>query len=278
MGLFNRGKGTSAPEPAAFEPDVLPAYMTRSNDVQVTESRGRVSLQKAAGISLAKRPVLSAHKFAVYVVGDLSPSMDGYLRDGSFDYLTDAIMALVREGNWDADGVIPLIGYSIKATSVLEIDGDSTGAGSDLRQLGINEHIGGGTVYVSGIRRFWDHYRSSADYGKYPALVFLQSDGQDSNPAATAKLLTELSSEPIHFVLVYYGGVDQGGQPPRDNASSMRELDQGGSMPGRKTDNVSLFIAGPEPKRVTPAELLDGLLEGPAAWLRQAPVDGVRIP
>lgn len=258
--------------------DKLPAYLT--GDQPPTDpadpAGGPVSLRKAARVSVTKRPTFAGRQFAFYMMADMSGSMSGYIGDGSLDYLTEAILVVVDENNWDADRIIPCVPYATSAAGAIEIElGSHQGAARRMQEFGERNGIGWGTQYHWGIDAVVTHYQNSPDWNERPAICVLQSDGRDGDPATTARKLTAYSRLPIHFVLVYFGQVDPDG---RDEARSMRALDQGTSMAGRATDNVSLFIAGPEPKRVTPLELYDGLLEGPSQWLQQAPRDGVRLP
>lgn len=286
MGLMDKFRPAHNGVPGAYRGshvqsrigDKLPAYLTGGQPpTDPTDPTGApVDLRKAAKISVLKRPTFAGRQFAFYLMGDMSGSMRGYIEDGSLDYLTEAILVIIDENRWDSDGVIPCIPYATSASGAVEVRlGQHRGAAARMRQYGEQNGIGWGTQYHWGIDAMVTHYQSSPDWNKRPAICVLQSDGLDNDPRTTARKLTAYSKLPIHFVLVYFGDVDPDGN---DEARSMRALDKGTSMTGRMTDNVSLFIAGPEPKRVTPLELYDGLLEGPAQWLRDAPRDGVWLP
>jgi hypothetical protein len=274
----------SAGQSTTYAPDILPAYMTgkeASTLIVPGSADARVQLTKAARVSMQKRPNLGGRQFAFYVVVDMSGSMSYYL-PSDVDYLVEATLTVIDENGWDADNTVMCLAYANRASSVLEVQlGKHRNVVRDLQNLQRKESIGGGTAYAAGVQAVMTHYRQSPDYGRVPAVVVFQSDGQDPNKAETARLLTECSSEPVFWVLTYYGSVDRDakdGQPPNDEAASMRELDLGVTMPGRATDNVGLFIAGPEPRRVTPEELYDGVLSGVSDWVDQAPRDGVRLP
>lgn len=270
MGFFKRSVPT-------VDSSWLPGYLRGESGYRhAGREEARVDLLKAASVSLTKAPKMQ-RPWAVYMVADVSGSMNGYLADGSLDYLTEAILSAVDRGGWDADRIIPVIGYAERACAPFRIGlGNASGFVPALRRQMQRDRVTGyGTSYASAVEAVVADYRASEDYGKRPAVVFFQSDGIDGDPAATARLLTEYSDEPIHWVLVYYGRISEGDS---GNAASMLALDEGTSMRGRTTDNVSMFIAGPEPKRVTPEELYEGLLTGPNAWLEYAPRDGVHIP
>lgn len=280
MGLMDRLRKSGDGEPEGRQynlrtqiNDRLPAYMTGE---PTPDQDGPVSLKKAAKVSVEKRPTLRNRQFAVYLMADMSGSMASFIQNGDLDFLTEAILTLVDENDWDADRIIPCVPYATGAAGAVDIHlGQHKGAAHRMQTYGQKNRIGFGTMYHHGIEAVVQHYQSSPDWGKRPAIVILQSDGADNDPNATAQLLTRYSSLPVFWVMVYFGEVNPDG---RDGAKSMRALDSGGSMPGRVTDNVSLFIAGPEPQRVTPTELYEGLLDGPAKWLAQAPRDGVQLP
>lgn len=254
--------------------DKLPAYLRGAQPP--TDGGQVVSLTKAAKVSVLKRPTFAGRTFAWYIMGDMSGSMMDFLDNGDLDYLTEAVLVVVEQNRWDEDGIIPAVPYATRAAGALEIGpGQSAGAGRRMRDFGYRNRIGGGTTYAAGIEAVVTHYQASPDWGQRPAIVVLQSDGMDNDPHTTRRKLVEYSRLPIHWVMVYFGDVDPNGN---DQARFMRECDQGIGLEGRATDNVSLFIAGPQPKLVTPTELYDGLLDGPAKWLAQAPQDGVQLP
>lgn len=286
MGFMDKFKGGSSAPSGGYRGrliksevgDRLPAYLTGGQPpADAIEPDGKpVNLSKAAKVSVQKRPTLAGRQFAFYLMGDMSGSMAGFIRDGHLDYLTEAILVVVDENNWDADRTVPAVPYATGAAGAIDIRlGQHQGAASRMQEFGQRNNIGWGTQYTPGIDAVVRHYQASDDWNKRPAVCVLQSDGQDGDPVTTARRLTEYSALPIFWVLVYFGQVDPKGF---DEARGLRALDAGTSMPGRKTDNVGLFIAGPEPKRVTPIELYEGLLEPVAQWLAQAPRDGVRLP
>lgn len=254
--------------------DKLPAYL---RGVQPPTDGGQVvSLTKAAKVSVLKRPTFAGRTFAWYLMADMSGSMTDFISGGHLDYLTEAILVLVEQNRWDEDGIIPAVPYASYAAGAIEFGpGQHQGAAVRMRKFGERNRIGAGTSYAAGIEQVVQHYQSSPDWDKRPAIVVLQSDGLDSDTVRTKRMLVEYSRLPIHWVMVYFGDVDPDGN---DAARFMRECDQGVGLSNRKTDNVSLFIAGPQPKLVTPTELYDGLLDGPAKWLAQAPRDGVQLP
>lgn len=253
--------------------DRLPAYLR--GVTPPTDGGKVVSLSKAARISMVKRPVLN-RPLAWYLMADMSGSMSGFISGGHLDYLTEAILVAVETNGWDADGIIPAVPYATSAAGAVEFGpGEHRGAAVRMREYGSRNRIGAGTSYAAGIEAVVAHYQASPDWGQRPAVVVLQSDGLDNDGHRTKRQLVEYSRLPIHWVMVYFGDVDPNG---RDSAAFMRECDRGDGLEGRATDNVSLFIAGPQPKLVAPAELYDGLLDGVARWLVQAPQDGVALP
>lgn len=251
--------------------DVLPAYMT-GKDLPA-EYKG-VNLSKAARVSVVKRPALD-RKWAVYFGADISYSMDEFIRVGAMDYLTEAISTVVHENGWDADNVVPAFPYGADVARLPYMIrlGEHQGAGQKLWEHGARQGVNqGGTNFVPPVSSISAHYRGSDDWGTNPALVFIQTDGINSDIIQLASVLTDLSNQPIHWVFIYYGEVRSDG---RDNAKNLRALDNGTLTPNRVVDNVSVFIAGPEPKKVTPMELYDGLLTGPANWADESTRAGI---
>lgn len=270
MGFFNRQQRTQTGQFTPAE-DVLPAYMTGAT---LPDDYKGVNLSKAARVSVVKRPTL-ARKWAVYFGGDISYSMSDFISNGDLDYLTEGISTVVYENGWDADNKVPAFPYgaNVARQPYMIYLGQHAGSGQALWGHGAREGVDqGGTKFVPPVEAIAYHYQQSDDWGVNPALVFVQTDGLNSDMSKLATVLTAFSHLPIHWVFVYYGDVRKDGH---DNAANLRKLDSGENMPGRKVDNVSVFIAGPEPKRVTPMELYDGLLTGPAQWVTDATQAGI---
>ncbi len=281
MPLF-RSSRTRTTGQGVYPADVVPGYMRGidAQPIRAGTAEGKVRMTKAAQQITAARPVLG-RRMAWYILGDLSGSMSPFLPD--LDYLTEAVLTAVDVNGWDDDGVVPCFGYANQATSpVMAKLGAHEGVVNELLRLQRDERIGYGTNYTCALQAAVDHYRRSDSWGAAPAVIVLQSDGRNvPHQADTAKLIAACSKDPVHFVLVYFGDVAKPVEPgaaPGDEAASMRELDLGYNMPERKVDNASLFIAGPKPRLVAPAELYEGLVAGVARWLEEAPRAGVRLP
>lgn len=271
MGIFGSKYPQKADQQATTE-DVLPAYMTGA---AVPAEHQGVNLSKAAKISVTKRPSFSGRQFALYKGSDVSYSMDGFINNGDLDYLTEGISVVSYENRWDADNIVPAFPYgrNVSLDPFLVELGKTSGVGQKIVQHANRQRVNrGGTNFVPPVDAIVRHYQKSDDWGLRPALAFIQTDGINSDQAELSRKLTEYSKLPIHWVFVYYGDVRPDG---RDNAANLRALDDGSTMRGRKVDNVSVFIAGPEPKRVTPMELYDGLLTGPAQWITDATQAGI---
>lgn len=280
MGFFgdkrHRQNAPRTIEDSPLAADVLPSYMT---GVPVPAEEQGVSLSKAAKISLDKFTNLR-RQWAVYKASDLSFSMQKYLADGSLDYLTEAILQVMWEHGWDADNKVPAFPYGRNvAQEPYEILlGQHNGASQRLIEHADSQRVDrGGTNFAPAAHAIMEHYRNSEDWGKHGAIVFFQTDGLNYDMDQLIKVLTLASEFPMHWVFIYYGDVDPSGWGS-DNAANLRKLDDGRIMPNRRLDNVSMFIAGPEPKRVTPMELYRGLLTGPNKWVTEANFAGVHIP
>jgi vWA found in TerF C terminus len=270
MGLFgNKTKsGTSGPR----VDDILPSYMTGA---PVSAEEKAVNLSKAAKISLEKFPRLD-RRWALYKASDISYSMDGYIHNGDLDYLTEAISTVSYENGWDSDNKVPVFPYGqnvARKPYVLQL-GSHKGSGNKIVQHGNQQGVQrGGTRFVPPVEAIFNHYRNSEDWGQRPAIAFIQTDGLNSDMNTLATRLTDYSPYPIHWVFIYYGEVDT--VHGRDNAANLRQLDDGRVMPNRSVDNVSVFIAGPQPKKVLPVELYEGLLTGPNQWVADAQAAGI---
>lgn len=259
--------------PVPNEPDKLPAYMTGATPP--TDGGQPVSLSKAAKVSVLKRPSFNGRKFALYFGADISYSMTGFISSGALDYVTEAISTVSYENGWDADNIVPSFPYgeNVSMEPYLVELGQHAGVGNRIVQHGERQRVSrAGTQFAPPVNAIFNHYRKSDDWGVNPAIAFIQTDGMNSDMTRLKRDLTDYSREPIHWVFVYFGDIDPDGN---DQAKNLRLLDSGATMPGRKVDNVSVFLAGPEPKRVTPLELYDGLLEGPAAWITEASQAGI---
>lgn len=271
MGFFNRQQRTQTGQFTPAE-DVLPAYMTGAT---LPDDYKGVNLSKAARVSVVKRPTFAGRQFALYKGSDVSYSMDEFINNGDLDYLTEGISVVSYENRWDADNIVPAFPYgrNVSLDPFLVELGKTSGVGQKIVQHANRQRVNrGGTNFVPPVDAIVRHYQKSDDWGLRPALAFIQTDGINSDQIELSRKLTEYSQLPIHWVFVYYGDVREDGH---DNAANLRKLDSGENMPGRKVDNVSVFIAGPEPKRVTPMELYDGLLTGPAQWVTDATQAGI---
>lgn len=226
-----------------------------------------ISLQKAAGISLQKFSN-TKRKWAVYLDVDGSGSMAPYVPT-DVDFLVEAVLTATQEGDWDDDGIIPSLIFGRGPSKVIDIKlGEHSGTWNKLQRLSYDDW---GTAYAPALRASWEHYKASDSYGKVPALIFFQTDGQDGDMASTKRLLTELSGEPVVIVIVGYGDEHSG------EFRAAREYVNGVGY-NRTVQNVFLFVAGRKPHKIDPQTLFDGLLVGPSQWLQQAPAAGVVIP
>lgn len=240
---------------------------TPTPQAAASQEGGGISLKKAAGISL-KKYANTQRKWAVYLDVDGSPSMAPYVPK-DVEFLVEAVLTATQEGDWDDDGIIPSLIFGREPSKVIDIKlGEHSGAWGKLKQLNYDSW---GTAYAPALRASWEHYKSSDSYGKVPALMFFQTDGQDGSIAETRRLLSELSGEPVVIVIVGYGDEKS---PEFEAARSY----VAGSGYNRTVQNVFLFVAGRHPHKINPVDLFDGLLVGPSEWLQKAPAAGVVIP
>lgn len=282
MGLFgDKRHRANRPSDKPLAEDVLPGYMTGKAPSDKLDSQPRgVNLSKAARVTLKKYPKL-ARPWAVYSAIDVSYSMDEYIGDGSLDYLTEAICAACYEGGWDSDNKVPAFPYGKTVAPepyTLEL-GASRGSGQAIRSHAGSQGVNrAGTYFCPPVMSISQHYKKSSDWGFRPALAFIQTDGINADHDRLSRLLAQASALPIHWVFIYYGFVDPSGQGI-DNAANLRKLDNGigMGMEQRIVDNVSIFIAGPKPKRVTEEELMEGLMAGPNQWVSDA-IDAGLLP
>jgi hypothetical protein len=219
---------------------------------------GLVSLAKAAAVSLEKHQ-LGGQVASVYLVLDHSGSMQPFYRDGSVQRLAEQALGLAV--NLDDDGSVPLVYFGSRVEEYGGVDLDTyTGIVDATHPL----HWGS-TDYAAAIRYVAHEYRrasSSRSTGALPpALVIFQSDGEPDNRAAAADALRHVSTLPIFWAFVGFGG----------RIEFLESLDD---LPGRAVDHASFFHAK-DPRTVTDAELYDGITSQYGPWLAEARAAGI---
>jgi hypothetical protein len=243
VSLFRKTATAQLPAPVASGPafslDKVPA--------------GLVNLTKTAAVSLEKSG-LTGQRAAVYLVLDHSGSMRGFYQDGSVQRLAEQALAL--SVNLDDDGTVPFGYFSSSAEAMADVRLDNYQGVVDRTHSGFRW---GTTNYVAAMRNVIDEHRLSG--ATDPAFVIFQTDGSPDDKRAAEQALKDASGLPIFWAFVGFGG----------RVEFLEKLDD---LRGRKVDNASFFHAA-DPRRVTDAELYDGLTHEYAGWLAAATAAGI---
>ncbi|MEH0543714.1 VWA domain-containing protein [Streptomyces sp. B21-105] len=224
-----------------------------------------VSLYKSAGVSLAKHG-LDGQRAAVYLVVDYSGSMKPYYRDGSVQALADRVLGL--SAHLDDDGRVPVVFFSTDVDAVTDIALDDH-CGRVDRIVACLGHMGK-TSYHLAMDAVIDHYLDSG--AREPALVVFQTDGGPINKLAAERYLCKASKLPLFWQFIGFG--DRGSK----QFDFLRKLDELPVPAKRAVDNAGFFHAGPDPRKVSDADLYDRLVSEFPQWLTAARAQGIVRP
>ncbi|MFF6801534.1 VWA domain-containing protein [Streptomyces sp. NPDC012616] len=224
-----------------------------------------VSLYKSAGVSLAKHG-LGGQRAAVYLVVDYSGSMKPYYRDGSVQALADRVLGL--SAHLDDDGRVPVVFFSTDVDAVTDIALDDHRGRVDRIVAGLG-HMGR-TSYHLAMDAVIDHYLDSG--AREPALVVFQTDGGPINKLAAERYLCKASKLPLFWQFIGFG--DRGSK----QFDFLRKLDELPVPAQRAVDNAGFFHAGPDPRKVSDADLYDRLVSEFPQWLTAARAQGIVRP
>lgn len=218
------------------------------------QTQSVVDLAKKAAVSLEKNG-LSTARAAVYLVLDRSGSMRPHYKNGNVQRLAEQALGL--SANFDDDGTVPVIFFSsgIDGSIALTLDDYAGRIDQAHGKLG---HMGS-TNYTAAMSAVIKHYQESGSTD--PAFVIFQSDGNPDHRTAAAKALRDASKLPLFWAFVGFG----------DRISFLESLDD---LEGRAVDNVGFFHAA-DPRRVSDAELYDGLTRDFGPWLTAARRTGI---
>ncbi|MEU1176138.1 VWA domain-containing protein [Streptomyces sp. NPDC005820] len=224
-----------------------------------------VNLYKSAGVSLTKHG-LDGQRAAVYLVVDYSGSMKPYYQDGSVQALADRVLGL--SAHLDDDGRVPVVFFSTDVDAVTDIELASHQGRVERIAAGLG-HMGK-TSYHLAMDAVIDHYLDSG--AREPALVVFQTDGGPINKLAAERYLCKAARLPLFWQFVGFG--DRGSK----QFDFLRKLDEL-AVPGKRVvDNAGFFHAGPDPRRVSDAELYDRLVGEFPKWLVAARAVGIVRP
>ncbi|WP_439942845.1 vWA domain-containing protein [Streptomyces sp. BBFR115] len=221
-----------------------------------------VSLYKSAGASLAEHG-LAGQRAAVYLVVDHSGSMRPYFRNGSVQALADRVLGLAA--HLDDDGQVPVVFFSTDVDAVTEIALDDHQGRVERIAAGLG-HMGR-TNYHLAMDAVIDHYLDSG--ATDPALVVFQTDGAPTSRPAAERYLCKAAKLPLFWQFIGFGN------PRSRQFDFLRRLDEL-DVPGKRVvDNAGFFPAGPDPRRMSDAELYDRLLGEFPQWLAAARERGI---
>jgi hypothetical protein len=221
-----------------------------------------VSLYKSAGVSLQKHG-LQGVRAAVYLVVDYSGSMKPYYKDGSVQALADRVLGL--SAHFDDDGTVPVVFFSTDVDAETEIALADHQGRIERIVAGLG-HMGK-TSYHLAMDAVIDHYLDSGS--REPALVVFQTDGGPINKLAAERYLCKAARLPLFWQFIGFG------DPGSRQFEYLRKLDELSVPDKRAVDNAGFFHAGPEPRKVSDAELYDRLLGEFPKWLVAARAQGI---
>ncbi|MFJ3668479.1 vWA domain-containing protein [Streptomyces sp. NPDC090106] len=221
-----------------------------------------VSLYKSAGVSLTKHG-LQGQRASVYLVVDYSGSMKPYYKDGSVQALADRVLGLSAQ--LDDDGRVPVVFFSTDVDAVTEIALADHQGRIERIVAGLG-HMGK-TSYHLAMDAVIDHYLDSG--ATAPALVVFQTDGGPINKLAAERYLCKAARLPLFWQFVGFG--DRGSR----QFDYLRKLDELSVPDKRVVDNAGFFHLGPEPRKVTDAELYDRIVGEFPEWLAAARAQGI---
>ncbi|MDX3800305.1 VWA domain-containing protein [Streptomyces sp. AK04-3B] len=224
-----------------------------------------VSLYKSAGASLARHG-LDGQRAAVYLVVDYSGSMKPYYQDGSVQALADRVLGL--SAHLDDDGRVPVVFFSTDVDAVTDIALADHRGRVDRIVAGLG-HMGR-TSYHLAMDAVIDHYLEGG--AREPALVVFQTDGGPINKLAAERYLCKASKLPLFWQFIGFG--DRGSR----QFDFLRRLDELPVPSKRAVDNAGFFHAGPDPRKVSDADLYDRLLSEFPQWLTAARAHGIVRP
>ncbi|MGV9244039.1 vWA domain-containing protein [Streptomyces sp. NPDC003710] len=223
---------------------------------------GLVGLYKTAGVSLAKHG-LDGQRAAVYLVVDYSGSMRPYYKDGSVQALAERVLGL--SAHLDDDGSVPVVFFSTDVDAVTDISLADHHGRIDRIVAGLG-HMGK-TSYHLAMDAVIDHYLDSGS--RDPALVVFQTDGGPLSRTAAERYLCKAARLPLFWQFIGFG------DPDSKQFDFLRKLDELPVPRTRVVDNAGFFHAGPDPRRMSDAELYDRLVAGFPQWLAAARAEGI---
>ncbi|MER5939726.1 VWA domain-containing protein [Streptomyces sp. NPDC001928] len=224
-----------------------------------------VSLYKSAGASL-HRQGLDGVRAAVYLVIDYSGSMKPYYKDGSVQALADRVLGMAA--HFDDDGTVPVVFFSTDVDAETEI-ALADHQGRIERIVSGLGHMGK-TSYHLAMDAVIDHYLDSGSHD--PALVVFQTDGGPINKLAAERYLCKAAPLPLFWQFIGFG------DPTSKQFDFLRKLDELAVPDKRVVDNAGFFHAGPDPRKVSDAELYDRLVGEFPKWLVAARAQGIVRP
>ena len=244
MGIFNRRSTSHVPR------RTVPLIR------EAGPATDRVSLEKAAGVSLLKRfdkaglalsqrGLVGVRAQAVMLL-DHSASMSHDYQDGTVQALVERALGFALQV--DADGKVPIIRFDSRVHP--EIVVDVTNYQAIVAQGLYEPRKMGSTDLAGGLREI----RKIAAQTDLPMFVIVVTDGEPNDPAAATAEVTALAELPVFLKFLAIRPV-----------SYLKQLDD---MDGRLVDNANAQAI--DPRTMSDLDFADAMVDEFDEWLTAA--------
>lgn len=277
LGPLAEGFGVDIGDPVA--PPARPTVDLRKRTVDLTKRDPKLGAHATKALDALEKVGLAGEAADVWLVIDISASMDEskrwYYRDKKVDALVARILAAAS--NLDDDGEINVVVFGVNAHYLGTLNL------SNYREFGAIRAkrfpLEPGTMYGKAIDLVRDRVRQRG--GKRPAYVMFVTDGGTQDVRRSKDSITEAAKEPLFWQFMAIG------EPPAPGMPRLRigkRLPRGfdflamlDTMEGRVVDNAN-FCSVDDPEAPTDEDLYGMMFGEFPDWLRKARALGIVEP